>query len=192
LPGRCWETLNDVYCRVNGIKSVIAKLGGGHDSFLAEKNLQVAVDGGPGDDMIFGGKKNDRLIGGLGRDNLTGEGGNDVISGGAGNDSLNGDTWRDPVFFRPYAKPAGRDRIDGGAGADGIQGGAGPDVLLGGPGNDSFYNNRDRARDRMLAGAGRDSVHDPDVSRAGNGVAILDRISGFEFLYLGFRQYRLK
>ncbi|MBN8870301.1 MAG: hypothetical protein J0H66_10515 [Solirubrobacterales bacterium] len=192
LPGQCWAMLNDVYCRVTGIKSVTAKLGGGHDSFLAEKNLQVTVDGGPGDDMIFGGKKDDRLSGGPGRDSLTGEGGNDIISGGAGNDTLNGDLWRDPVFFRPYKKPAGRDHLDGGPGADDLQGGSGPDVLIGGPGNDSFYNNRDRARDRMVGGAGKDSAHDPDVSRAGNGVAILDRISGFEFAYLGFRRYRLR
>jgi Ca2+-binding RTX toxin-like protein len=192
LSGRCWAMLGDVYCRVNGIKSVIAKLGGGHDSFLAEKGLQVTVDGGSGDDMIFGGKKNDRLTGGPGRDSVTGEGGNDVISGGAGNDTLNGDTWRDPVFFRPYKKPAGRDRINGGPGADDIQGGAGVDILLGGPGGDSFYNNRDRDRDRMVGGPGRDTVHDPDTSRAGNGVALLDRISGFEALYLGFRRYRLR
>jgi Ca2+-binding RTX toxin-like protein len=192
LPDRCWSALNDVYCRVRGIESVIAKLGGGHDSFLVEKNLQVTVDGGPGDDMIFGGKKNDRLSGGPGRDSLTGEGGNDIISGGAGNDTLNGDTWRDPVFFRPYKLPAGRDRLDGGPGTDDLQGGSGPDLLIGGPGTDAFYNNRDRARDRIVGGAGKDSVHDPDVSRAGNGVAILDRLSGADFLYLGFRKYRLR
>jgi hypothetical protein len=191
-PGRCWAMLNDVYCRVAGIKSVIAKLGGGHDSLLAEKNLQVMADGGPGDDMIFGGKKDDRLIGGPGRDSLTGEGGNDTISGGAGNDTLNGDTWRDPVFFRPYKRPAGRDRLDGGPGADDLQGGSGPDLLIGGPGNDTFYNNRDRSRDRMVGGTGRDSVHDPDVSRAGNGVAILDRLNGIDFLYLAYRKYRLR
>jgi len=194
-PGVCWqEGPASVYCRRDApkIKSVIASLGGGDDSFLADKSLRVTVDGGPGGDMIFGGAKDDVLIGGPGRDDLTGDAGDDRLRGGPGSDSLYGDKWRDAVFFRPYSKPAGRDRIDGGAGNDTIQGGAGSDAMIGGPGSDTFENNRDRARDRMAGGRGRDAVHDPDTSRAGNGVAILDRISGFETLYLEFTKYRLR
>lgn len=192
LPGSCWESLNDVYCRASKIKTVRADLGAGDDSFLAADGLQATVAGGPGADMIFGGRQNDVLVGGPGRDSLNGGAGDDRLVGGAGPDSLYGDTWRDPVFFRPYAKPAGRDYIDGGAGNDTIQGGAGTDTLIGGPGKDSFENNRDKARDRIASGPGVDTVRDPDVSRAGNGVALFDRISASEFLYLGFRKYRLK
>lgn len=192
IPGRCWSSLGDIYCRTSAVKAVIAKLGAGGDSFLADKGLKVTVDGGPGDDSIYGGLKNDVLVGGPGADYAQGDGGNDLISGGPGRDSLIGDRWRDGVFFRPYAKPAGNDRIDGGAGPDTIQGGAGSDLMLGGPGSDTFENNRDRSRDRIVGGAGSDDVHDPDVSRAGNGIAILDPISSSEFLYLGFRKYRLR
>lgn len=191
LPGRCWGDVS-VYCRTDGIKTVIAALGGGHDSFLAEKSLQVRADGGPGNDMIFGGNKADLLIGGPGRDSLTGGAGDDVLKGGPGNDNLTGDSWRDAVFFKPYAKPAGRDRIDGGPGNDTIQGGAGADILIGGPGVDTFENNRDRARDRIVGGGGRDVVRDPDVRRRGSRLAMRDQISGIETLYLEFARYRLR
>ncbi len=193
--GECWQFgRGAVYCKRDkgGFRSVIASLGGGIDSLIVDKSLQVRADGGPGSDSLYGGRKNDVLIGGPGRDMLQGEGGNDVLVGGSGDDDLRGDFWRDGVFGRPYAKPAGNDRIVGGPGRDTIQGGAGSDLLLGGPGSDWFENNKDRARDRIVGGGGTDSVRDPDHSRTGNGVAILDRISSSEFLYLGFTRYRLK
>lgn len=190
-PGVCWEELETVYCRTAGIRGVVADLRGGDDSLLVARNLKLEAEGGPGSDSIYGGIKNDVLSGGSGRDYLQGEGGDDRLSGGAGPDTLIGDKWRDASFFKPYAKPAGRDRIDGGAGPDTIQGGAGADLLRGGSGDDWFENNRDRARDRIEGGAGRDSIRDPDVSRTGNGVAILDRIGSSEFVYLALRRYRL-
>gem|GEM_PF-2733087 len=194
-PGACWQVdSGSVYCRrgKGGPTSVLASLGGGIDSLLVDKSLQVKADGGPGNDSLYGGRKNDVLIGGPGRDMLQGEGGNDVLVGGAGNDSLYGDFYRDAVFSRPYGKPAGRDRILGGPGSDTIQGGAGADILIGGPGADWFENNQDRARDRIIGGGGHDTVRDPDVIRRGRRIAVRDRLSGLEALYLGFTRYRLR
>lgn len=193
--GECWQIdRSAVYCKreKGGVSSVLATLGGGIDSLLVDKSLRVTADGGPGDDSLYGGRKNDVLIGGPGRDMLQGEGGNDILVGGAGNDDLRGDFWRDAVFSRPFAKPAGRDRIVGGPGSDTIQGGAGADVLIGGPGNDWFENNRDRARDRIVGGGGRDTVRDPDVKRRGRRIALRDSLSGLEDLYLGLRRFRLR
>jgi uncharacterized repeat protein (TIGR01451 family) len=67
----------------------------------------------------------------------------DVLTGLGGNDRLWG--------------LAGADRLFGGAGADALYGGAGPDLLDGGAGNDAIYA-RDRKRDTIRCGAGRDRV----------------------------------
>lgn len=190
-PGACWEELETVYCRADGIRSVSADLRSGDDSLLIARNLRLRALGGAGNDSIYGGTKDDALFGGPGRDYLQGEGGNDRLSGGAGADKLIGDKWRDAAFFKPYPKPNGRDRIEGGSGPDTIQGGAGSDRMLGGPGADSFENNRDGDEDEMTGGAGRDTVRDPDYSYGSTRVRIHDGIYGCEWMYLEYKRYRL-
>jgi TolB protein len=96
------------------------------------------------------------ITGTAGDDILRGTAGDDVICGLGGDDVISGD--------------GGDDRIIGGAGADVISGGTGEDVLLGGPGNDLF-NARDRTRDVVDGGSGRDS---------GRWDARLDRIRAVE------------
>ena len=78
-----------------------------------------------------------------GNDRLLGRGGADQLFGGAGNDALFGGT--------------GIDRLLGGSGNDRLVGGTGRDVLDGGTGKDRIEA-RDRARDVIRCGAGRDTV----------------------------------
>jgi Ca2+-binding RTX toxin-like protein len=92
------------------------------------------LDGGVGDDVLGGGAGKDTLTGGDGKDRLNGESGNDKVSGGAGNDSLSG-----------------------GSGDDSITGGPGSNKLSGGPGNDKV-NARNRTKDSVSCGSGRDTV----------------------------------
>jgi Ca2+-binding RTX toxin-like protein len=55
-------------------------------SSVAVGAIQLALDGGDGDDVIIGGDGNDVLLGGAGDDVLIGGPGTDVIDGGEGND----------------------------------------------------------------------------------------------------------
>ena len=108
------------------------------------------ITGSRDGDRILGGAGNDRLWGGAGPDCVFGQGGNDLLSGGSGDDVLEGG--------------AGADRLTGGPGRNQLRGGAGRDVLRGGPeadrldagtGNDTVVS-KDRARDRVVCGKGRD------------------------------------
>lgn len=92
------------------------------------------LTGGAASDRIRGGAGNDRIDGRGGPDCLFGEAGNDRVLGGAGDDELSGGD--------------GRDTLDGGAGADKVSGGKGDDRVLA----------RDRVRDRIRCGGGRDRV----------------------------------
>ena len=94
-----------------------------------------------GNDIIRGFGGNDRLRGGDGRDRLYGGPGADILVGGLRNDILVGGL--------------GSDTLLGAAGSDRLAGGAGRDVLKGGAGRDTFLA-RDRRRDRVLGGPGRD------------------------------------
>jgi len=78
-----------------------------------------------------------------GNDRLLGRGGADQLLGGTGNDTLLGGT--------------GVDRLLGGSGNDRLVGGPGRDVLDGGTGKDRIEA-RDKARDVIRCGPGRDTV----------------------------------
>jgi Ca2+-binding RTX toxin-like protein len=93
-----------------------------------------AIAGTSRADTIVGTAKADRLSGGAGNDRISGGGGNDRVDGGPGNDTLNG-----------------------GPGNDQLTGGPGQDRISGGPGNDTILA-RDRARDTIDCGSGRDTV----------------------------------
>ena len=108
------------------------------------------VAGSGGTDCIDLGSGNDRGSGGSGSDLMLGASGRDRLSGGPGRDRLYGGS--------------GGDRISGGSSADRISGGAGADWISSGSGSDRI-SARDRRRDRISCGSGRDSVTADRVDR---------------------------
>jgi Ca2+-binding RTX toxin-like protein len=141
----------------------------GNDTMLGEEGLDLLVAGN-GNDVGYGGPGNDRLYGNAGVDRLYGEAGDDRQSGGLGSDRLSGGAGNDKLFGGPgndmlLAGP-GNDTISGGGGRDRISGGPGNDRIVFGPGtatinagagNDTI-NSRNRRRNVVECGAGRDSV----------------------------------
>jgi len=126
--------------------------------------------GGAGIDAIFGNTGNDKVVGDAGADLLRGDHGSDALEGGAGADSLLGQKHSDVL-----RGGAGDDWLDGGENGDRLDGGAGRDVLVGGAGGDRLVDTaggarvegggghdvisvRNRRRDVVRCGAGRDSV----------------------------------
>ena len=124
----------------------------------ADPIAALNVDAGAGDDTITG----NPILGELAFVSATGGPGNDVLSaprgafaslhGGSGDDAITGSRFDDTLDGG-----AGRDRISGRGGADVISGGSGSDELLGGAGRDTIRA-RDRARDTVSCGSGRDRV----------------------------------
>jgi Ca2+-binding RTX toxin-like protein len=116
------------------------------------------VTTGGGNDVITGTTGNDQITSGSGNDTITGSSGNDTIRAGAGNDTINGGS--------------GNDTILGGLGNDRLTGGAGTDTLNGEAGDDRFQA-RDRRRDSIVGGSGRDTA---TVDRA----SVRDRVRSVE------------
>jgi hypothetical protein len=102
---------------------------------------------------IRGTSQSEIINGTAGPDVICGGGGNDVIRGFGGNDRLFGGGGRDRLFGG-----AGADLLVGGRGVDRLVGGAGRDVHRGGAGGDTFIT-RDRRKDRLSGGPGRDRAH---------------------------------
>src|SRR5262245_4724685 len=73
-------------------ENLMLNANGGDDTITAGKGLagliQLAIDGGPGNDTITGGDGNDRLSGGDGDDLINGGPGEDVLDGGPGDNTL--------------------------------------------------------------------------------------------------------
>lgn len=119
------------------------------------------IDGAKGNDMIDTANGNDRAKGGSGKDGLIGVRGKDRLSGVSGNDRLGGGASADRL-------DAGRnnDRVNGGSANDRLVGGAGNDRLNGAKGGDlvkagsgrDLISARDRRRDRIDGGSGKDSA----------------------------------
>ena len=103
-------------------------------------------------EFIFGLAGNDRLSGLAGSDCLYGASGADSLSGGSGADRLFGGSGNDRL-----TGGSGSDRLNGDAGNDTLTGGTGPDTFSGGAGADRIQA-RDRARDTIGCGSGRDVV----------------------------------
>lgn len=115
--------------------------------------------GTSGADVLVGTPRRDVICGGRGNDLIRGRGGDDVIRGGRGYDRLFGGTGGDRI-----SGSEGNDRMSGGAGRDYLNGGLGSDLLFGGPGADLLAGgagrdlivSRDRRRDHVNGGSGRD------------------------------------
>lgn len=112
-------------------------------------------------DRILGGRGNDRLSGGGGPDCLFGQEGDDLLGGGSGDDLLEGGAGNDRLSGGPGRNQlkggADRDTLRGGDEGDRLDGGGGPDRVIGGAGGDRVLA-RDKARDRIDCGKGRDTV----------------------------------
>ena len=148
--------------------------GGDGDDRIRGGSDPDRMTGGRGDDFVSGGPGNDDLAGdrsfdeegdsvafsgdgeSAGADTLLGGGGRDNLEGGEGDDALSGGTGRDSLFGGD-----GRDRLSGGSGRDHLSGGGGADRIAGGAGHDRVFA-RDRSRDVIRCGAGRDVA---DVDR---------------------------
>jgi Ca2+-binding RTX toxin-like protein len=126
--------------------------GGPGDDQLADTGGANRIEGGSGDDLLVGGSGRDVMSGGPGSDYLLGHGGADLLAGGLGRDRLHGGGGADRLLGGP-----GADLLQGEAGADRLTGGPGRDVMRGGPGPDNLLA-RDRRRDGVDCGAGRDSA----------------------------------
>lgn len=113
------------------------------------------------DDVKLGTNRRDRLVGRTAPDLQAGRGGDDTLIGRGGSDVLGGGPGADRIFGGPGADlingGAGRDRLHGGPGDDAVVGGPGADRIFGGPGSDAI-NTRDRSRDMVDCGAGRDTA----------------------------------
>jgi uncharacterized repeat protein (TIGR01451 family) len=114
----------------------------GNDRIIGGRGVDI-IDGGAGNDFVNGRGGNDRLYGGTGNDRLYGGTGNDQLYGGSGNDRLYGQ--------------AGNDLLYGENGNDLVVGASGFDKAHGGNGNDVFQM-RDRRRDLIIGGRGRDTL----------------------------------
>lgn len=99
--------------------------------------------GTTGADVLRGTRRRDVICGLGGNDRIAALGGDDLVIGGPGNDRLDGGR--------------GNDVLAGGDGLDDVIGGPGHDALAGGPGSDLLLA-RDRVRDRVDGGPGRDEA----------------------------------
>jgi Ca2+-binding RTX toxin-like protein len=125
-------------------------------------NAKCTITGTSGPETLRGTVANDVICGLGGNDVIYGLGGDDLLRGGGGNDKLYGGPGNDKLYGN-----GGRDRLDGGGGNDLLNGGAGADTLLGRGGADTLYA-RDRTRDVVNGGFGRDRarVDRVDVRRS--------------------------
>jgi Ca2+-binding RTX toxin-like protein len=112
-----------------------------------------AIVGGRGDDRLGGDARSNILIGLRGSDTLVAQGGMDFLDGGGGDDVIWGGRARDEVMAG-----GGRDEVRGGAGPDQLEGGGGRDRIFG-EGAGDFILARERRRDLVHGGAGRDCAY---------------------------------
>ncbi|MGI8944729.1 MAG: calcium-binding protein [Thermoleophilaceae bacterium] len=136
---------------------------GGNDIIRSFQDADC-LHGGPGDDRLSGGSDRDRLLGARGNDRMNGGTGRDRLFGGDGRDRLVGGFGRDRLYGGN-----GNDRLRGGGSGDRLVGERGNDRIHAGgaddaanrvdagPGND-IINVRNRKRDFVLCGRGRDRV----------------------------------
>ncbi len=165
---------NDVICGRGG-NDVI--LGGGGRDVIDGGDGSDRLNGGPGGDLLLGLRGNDRGNGGAGNDAIGGGAGRDILSGGAGKDRISGRSGNDRI-----AGNGGADRLAGAAGRDRLNGGGGHDRIAGGAGADRI-GARDRTRDVVLGGGGRDTARvDSAAGSSKRAARRADRVRGVERL----------
>jgi Ca2+-binding RTX toxin-like protein len=175
-PGRdriVATSANEIICGRGG--NDVIQGGGGRDVVDGGDGAD-RLGGGAGSDLLLALRGNDRVRGGAGRDAIGGGAGRDALAGGAGADRLSGRSGNDRI-----AGNAGNDRIAGGARRDRLTGGRGHDRLAGGSGADRLLA-RDRTRDSLFGGAGRDSAVVDSAARSRSAARRADRVSGVERL----------
>ncbi len=90
---------NDIL-QTNGLfNDVLAVDGGPGDDILNGGNSADSLGGGSGMDAVFGGTGNDTLEGGAGPDSYFGEAGDDLLRNGYDNDDFNGNAGTDTVDY---------------------------------------------------------------------------------------------
>ncbi|MGZ0167860.1 MAG: hypothetical protein ACKVII_28410, partial [Planctomycetales bacterium] len=102
----------------------------------------LTIDGGDGDDTLNGADGNDTINGGDGNDTVLAWIGDDVIDGGDGDDTIDAHD--------------GADSVNGGDGADSITAGSGDDTANGGVGNDTIVG--EGGNDSLFGGGDDDTV----------------------------------
>lgn len=159
---------------------------GGTEVFLDDFDAPPVVDGTVDDDQLMGSAVGDVLNGLEGNDGLAGLGGDDTLDGGDGDDMMDGadgddlllggngnDTMIDPMGFNTLDGGAGNDTLNGGMGDDILRGGTGNDVLSGdagtdtidgGAGNDTLRGGLGDHNDRLVGGAGIDTVDYSEIT----------------------------
>lgn len=120
----------------------------------------LTIDGGDGDDTLNGADGNDTIIGGDGHDTIQAWIGNDVVSGGDGDDTLDAFDGEDSLEGGD-----GADSLTAGSGDDTASGGAGNDTVIGEDGNDSLFGGGD---DDVVQGDGNRSTTPGDDTVFGN------------------------
>jgi Tol biopolymer transport system component len=160
-PGERWSVSIPVWARTAGTMRVRirARYDGGHDVFPADDGGTALVDvwpcdllGSTGADRLIGTARAELICGRAGDDRIEGRGGNDQIDAGGADDTVVGGAGDDRIEGR-----AGNDRIDAGPADDTVVGGTGDDRIIAGSGRDVVFV-RDRRRDVVDCGAGRDTV----------------------------------
>lgn len=119
------------------------------EAFKVPEKLKVSGSAGP--DRVTASSASDVIETGAGNDVINTGSGNDVVSSGAGADTIVA-----PKGNTRIDAGSGDDRVTAGSGANRIVGGPGRDVIKAGGGNDTI-NSRDRERDLVNGGSGRDT-----------------------------------
>ena len=150
---------------------------------------QCTIVGTSGSDRVKGTTGNDVICGLGGNDVLDGAGGIDIIDGARGADRLTGAGGKDKLIGLAgddrETGGSGRDELGAGKGSDRLTGGDGRDQLHGGSGSDAL-SARDRSRDRVDGGTGRDRARVDRLGRAprrARGVRRIDSVRRVEQLF---------
>ena len=129
----------------------------------------LTIDGGDGDDTLNGADGNDTINGGDGNDTVLAWIGDDVIAGGDGDDTIDAHD--------------GADSVTGGDGADSIAAGSGDDTANGGVGNDTVVG--EGGNDSLFGGGDDDTVIGDGQRASGPGDDIIFGNSGDDILIGG-------
>ncbi len=127
-----------------GGNDTLSALGGRAFTDVLSSAKRLAMNGGPGDDVLSGGPFRDLLSGDAGNDRMFGGRGRDQLSVGPGRDLAKGGMGPDLIINR--------------SSVGGIPDDHAPDRIFGGPGGDRIDVAQELAGDRVDCGQGRDDA----------------------------------